>query len=237
MTTQFKFKREQIKILGYDKSGVSVDATVAYLPKAEEDLSEPIKRYAWVITEPSEVEGTHIAFLEETPREGYFEPCIRVPMLLWTSFNNKFHKKLKPHQSKYLEHLIGSKIDKLRSTYDYNPLLQEDDSPPWWEKWLKTEKRKRKTRQERPIYFFRNINEELAPDEFDDDKRPVGRYLFRTAALRDESSIIQSRIKKSMRDKIEKRFEGVDMEQYYEELEREFNDSMIKEPEIIFLEN
>lgn len=232
--SNIKFKREKIKILGFDKSGVAIDATVAYLPKAKTDLLDPIKRYAWVITEPSEVEGPHIAFLEETPRKGYFEPCIRVPMVLWTNFNNKFHKKLEPHQSKYLEHLIGSRIDKLRSTYDYNPLLDEGEQPPWWDKWIRTEKRKRLTRKERPIYFFRNINQELEPDEFDEHKRPTAPFLLRTAKLREEDQLTTMKVQKSMRDKIEKRFEGVDMKQYYEELEKEFDDLTIKEPTIIF---
>lgn len=121
---EIKFKQQKIKLVGYNKRGSNIQATVASL----RSKSNTMENYAWIIS------GEDLVFLQETMFDNVYEPCIKVPLAVWLAFKMNYKNKLDDVHEKYMNHLVGVKINKLRSTYTYNPFLDPNDKP-WWNKY------------------------------------------------------------------------------------------------------
>lgn len=135
---QTKFKQDTIKLVGYNKDGTNIRATVAQI----KNKNNHVENYAWIISDEN------VVFLSETMFDGVYEPCIKVPMALWMAFKLNYQNKLDEVHQKYMNHLIGHKIKKLRRTYSYNPFLDPEERP-WWDKYKIIKERTAKTLHEK----------------------------------------------------------------------------------------
>lgn len=123
-----RFHKQEIRLLGYATKGSPIQAVVI----TTVDKYGWLKNYAYTTFEDNE----YMMFFEESVWDGVYEPCLKVPTVVWRAFDLKYNLKLKEVQETYLSVIAGAKMDKLRKYYTHDPFLFPSASP-WWDKFKK----------------------------------------------------------------------------------------------------